>query len=57
MTIIKLEIKNLFVIFLNNHQNLTNNQLNQLDSLFELVCQRQIKILGILVLGIKQTDH
>ena len=29
-----------------NYPNLTNNQLNQLDSLFELVSQRQIRDFG-----------
>ena len=29
-----------------NHSNLTNNQLNQLDKLFELVSQRQIRDFG-----------
>ena len=37
--------------------NLTDKQLSELDSLFELVSQRQKKILGILTLAIKQMDH
>ena len=40
-----------------NQPNLTNKQLNELDSLFELVSQRQIKDFETLALVIKQTDH
>ena len=37
-------IENLFAIFKDEFcQNLTHNQLSQLDSLFELVSERQIK--------------
>ena len=38
-----------------NKPNLTNNQLKELDSLFEEVSRRQI--LEILVLAINQMDH
>ncbi len=40
-----------------NPPNLTNKQLSELDSLFELVSQRQKKILEILMPAIKQMDH
>jgi len=40
-----------------NPPNLTNKQLSELDSLFELVSQRQKKILEILTRAIKQMDH
>ena len=40
-----------------NPPNLTNKQLSELDSLFELVSQRQKKILEILTPVIKQMDH
>ena len=40
-----------------NTTNLTNKQLSELDSLFELVSQRQIKDFEILVPAINQTDH
>jgi hypothetical protein len=36
---------------------LTKKQLKELDSLFELVSQRQKKILEILTPAIKQMDH
>ena len=37
---------NQFAIFKMNQTNLTNKQLSELDSLFELVSQRQIKDFG-----------
>ena len=40
-----------------SQQILTKKQLSELDSLFELVSQRQKKILEILAPVIKQTDH
>ena len=40
-----------------NSPNLTKKQLNELDSLFELVSQRQIKDFGNISASIKQTDH
>ena len=40
-----------------NPPNLTNKQLSELDSLFELVSQRQTKDLEILAPAIKQMDH
>ena len=40
-----------------NPPNLTNKQLLELDSLFELVSQRQTKDFGNIAPAIKQMDH
>ena len=44
--ILKLRIQSLFAIYKYESKNLTDKQLHELDSLFELVSQRQTKDFG-----------